>query len=63
MPLADTQVILPTSAVSVRPNSTPADSTPALVATAGARASYRFLEFFTAQIRNPRLCPQWTAGS
>ena len=26
---------------------------PALVATAGARASYRFLEFFTAQIRNP----------
>ncbi len=27
--------------------------TPALVAAAGARASYRFLEFFTAQIRNP----------
>ena len=26
---------------------------PALVATAGARASYRFLEFFTALIRNP----------
>jgi site-specific recombinase XerD len=26
---------------------------PALVAAAGARASYRFLEFFTAQIRNP----------
>ena len=26
---------------------------PALVAPAGARASYRFLEFFTAQIRNP----------
>ena len=26
---------------------------PALVASAGARASYRFLEFFTAQIRNP----------
>src|SRR5271166_5382411 len=25
----------------------------ALVAAAGARASYRFLEFFTAQIRNP----------
>ena len=26
---------------------------PALIATAGERASYRFLEFFTAQIRNP----------
>ena len=26
---------------------------PALVAAPGARASYRFLEFFTAQIRNP----------
>ena len=26
---------------------------PALAAAAGARASYRFLEFFTAQIRNP----------
>jgi integrase/recombinase XerD len=32
---------------------------PALVAAAGARASYRFFKFFTAQIRNPntpRLC-------
>ncbi|MGB8901454.1 MAG: hypothetical protein WCC90_20415 [Methylocella sp.] len=29
------------------------DRTPALVAAAGARASYRFLEFFTANIRNP----------
>ncbi len=29
------------------------DRAPALVAAAGARASYRFLEFFTAQIRNP----------
>ena len=27
--------------------------TPALVAAAGARASYRFFEFFTAQITNP----------
>jgi site-specific recombinase XerD len=26
---------------------------PALAAASGARASYRFLEFFTAQIRNP----------
>ena len=26
---------------------------PALVVAAGRRASYRFLEFFTAQIRNP----------
>jgi site-specific recombinase XerD len=26
---------------------------PALIAASGARASYRFLEFFTAQIRNP----------
>jgi hypothetical protein len=29
------------------------DRAPALVAAAGERASYRFLEFFTAQIRNP----------
>jgi site-specific recombinase XerD len=29
------------------------DRTPALVAAAGPRASYRFLEFFTANIRNP----------
>ena len=26
---------------------------PALIAASGARASYRFLEFFTANIRNP----------
>jgi len=30
-----------------------ASHAPALIAAAGARASYRFLEFFTAQIRNP----------
>lgn len=30
-----------------------ASHAPALVAASGARASYRFLEFFTAQIRNP----------
>ncbi len=30
-----------------------ADRAPALIAAAGARASFRFLEFFTAQIRNP----------
>ncbi len=30
-----------------------ASCAPALVATSGPRASYRFLEFFTAQIRNP----------
>jgi site-specific recombinase XerD len=29
------------------------DRAPALVAADGARASYRFLEFFTANIRNP----------
>ncbi len=29
------------------------DPVPALVAAAGDRAAYRFLEFFTAQIRNP----------
>jgi hypothetical protein len=29
------------------------DRAPALVAAAGARASYRFFEFFTANIRNP----------
>ena len=26
---------------------------PALIAAAGDRASYRYIEFFTAQIRNP----------
>jgi site-specific recombinase XerD len=30
-----------------------ADRAPALIAAAGERASYRFLEFFTANIRNP----------
>ncbi|HEY8070569.1 MAG TPA: site-specific integrase [Methylocystis sp.] len=30
-----------------------ADRTPALIAAVGARASYRFFEFFTANIRNP----------
>ena len=29
------------------------DRSPALIAAAGERASYRFFEFFTAQIRNP----------
>jgi hypothetical protein len=29
------------------------DRAPALVAASGERASYRFLEFFTANIRNP----------
>ena len=28
-------------------------NSPALVTAAGDRATYRFLEFFTAQIRNP----------
>ena len=32
---------------------TAAQHVPALIATAGERAAYRFLEFFTAQIRNP----------
>src|SRR4051794_8341711 len=31
--------------------------TPALVSAAGERAAYRFLEFFTAQIRNPHPPP------
>ena len=30
-----------------------ADRAPALVAAVGERASYRFFEFFTANIRNP----------
>ena len=29
------------------------DRAPPLVVAAGGRASYRFIEFFTAQIRNP----------
>src|SRR5215203_2078376 len=31
----------------------PATQTPPLITAAGDRATYRFLEFFTAQIRNP----------
>ena len=31
----------------------PATQTPTLITAAGDRAAYRFLEFFTAQIRNP----------
>ena len=34
---------------------------PALVEASGARASYRFLEFFTAQIRNPAHAPRLCA--
>ena len=30
-----------------------ADRAPAVVAASGERASYRFFEYFTAQIRNP----------
>ncbi len=30
-----------------------ASHAPTLIAASGARAAYRFLEFFTAQIRNP----------
>ena len=36
-----------------RPVRLPSHPAPALVAAAGERAAYRFLEFFTAQIRNP----------
>ncbi|MDX7952136.1 tyrosine-type recombinase/integrase [Lichenihabitans sp. Uapishka_5] len=35
---------------------------PALVAAAGDRASYRFLEFFTAQIRNPHTRRSYLRG-
>ena len=31
----------------------PPSQTPALISAAGERAAFRFLEFFTAQIRNP----------
>ena len=31
----------------------PATQTSTLITAAGDRATYRFLEFFTAQIRNP----------
>ncbi len=31
----------------------PSIAAPALISTAGERAAYRFLEFFTARIRNP----------
>ncbi len=39
------------------------DRTPALVAAAGARASYRFFEFFTAQIRNPNTRRAYARGA
>ena len=36
-----------------------ADRAPALIAAVGERASYRFFEFFTANIRKPRLSSCW----
>ena len=38
------------------------DRTPALIAAAGDRAAYRFLEFFTAQIRNPNTRRSYMRG-
>lgn len=38
------------------------DRAPALISAAGARASYRFLEFFTAQIRNPNTRRAYARG-
>jgi len=40
-----------------------ADRAPALVAAAGERASYRFFEFFTAQIRNPNTRRTYARGA
>ncbi len=37
----------------IQPVNIMADRVPAMVTAAGDRAAYRFLEFFTAQIRNP----------
>ena len=37
------------------------DRAPALVAAEGAHASYRFFEFFTANIRNPEHAPRLCA--
>jgi hypothetical protein len=39
------------------------DRTPALVASCGERASYRFFEFFTAQIRNPNTRRAYARGA
>ena len=39
-----------------------AAQTPALIRAAGDRASYRFLEFFTAQIRNPNTRRSYVRG-
>jgi site-specific recombinase XerD len=39
------------------------DRAPALVASAGERASYRFFEFFTAQIRNPNTRRAYTRAA
>jgi hypothetical protein len=39
-----------------------ADRAHALVAAAGPRAAYRFLEFFTAQIRNPNTRRAYARG-
>src|ERR1019366_494698 len=38
---------------SVVPSATVADKLPALIAGAGKRAAWRFVEFFTVNIRNP----------
>jgi integrase len=40
-----------------------ASHAPALIATSGPRASYRFLEFFTAQIRNPHTRRAYTRAA
>jgi hypothetical protein len=39
-----------------------ADRTTAVVAVVGERASYRFFEFFTAQIRNPNTRRAYARG-
>jgi hypothetical protein len=39
------------------------DRTPALVAASGERASYRFFEFFTANIRNLNTCRAYTRAA
>ena len=39
------------------------DRAPALAAAAGGRASYRFFEFFTAQIRNPHTRRAYARGA
>ena len=47
----------------VAPLSSSYGQLPDVIGAAGARASYRFIEFFTAQIRNPHTRPAYAQAA